>query len=154
MLNYVINGTFQLHAPCMLVMQSVLCNWVQETIYSEAWQAVAGHYTAICTCTLYTVMLTTVYQPNTGHIRLHTFCTIHGDTDCLYMEQLTCSPLSCGVRPVAGCVGGLLRGRAWPLHGEAVSPCLYTLVLRSTQSQQFNAATNTVTGTRPQGGGC
>ena len=29
----------------MIVMQSVLCNWVQGTIYSEAWQAVAGHYT-------------------------------------------------------------------------------------------------------------
>ena len=42
----------------MIVMQSVLCNWVQETIYSEAWQAVVWRDT-----TQYTVMLTTVYQP-------------------------------------------------------------------------------------------
>ena len=53
--------------------------------------------------------------------------------------------LPCGVRPVEGCVGGLLRGRAWPLHGEAVSPCLYTLVLRSTQSQWTNTNIYTVT---------
>ena len=73
----VINGTFHcsMYCPCMIVMQSVLCNWVQETIYSEAWQAVAGHYT---------VMLTTVYQP--PHTDRHIRSRIHSVP---YMGTLT-----------------------------------------------------------------